>query len=27
VDPDNIPEYYDIVFDYEKQMSLVGTKL
>ena len=26
VDTYNIPEYYDIVFDYEKQMSLVGTK-
>jgi hypothetical protein len=27
VDPYNIPEYYDIVFDYEKEMSLVGKKI
>lgn len=27
VDPNNIPDYYDIVFDYEKQMSLVGKKV
>jgi hypothetical protein len=27
VDPYNIPEYYNIVFDYEKEMSLVGKKV
>ncbi len=27
VDPNNIPEYYNIVFDYQKQMSLVGRKI
>jgi hypothetical protein len=27
VDPNNISDYYDIVFDYEKQMSLVGKKV
>ena len=24
VDPNNIPDYYDIVFDFKKEMSLVG---
>lgn len=27
VDPNNIPEHYNIVFDYQKQMSLVGRQL
>lgn len=24
VDPNNIPDYYDVVFDFKKEMSLVG---
>ena len=27
VDPNNIPDYYNIVFDYEKEMSLVGRQI
>lgn len=26
MDPNNIPEYYDVIFDYQKEMSLVGKK-